>query len=93
MTKGKNIAWLVLVITGIVIILICSFFASYSVFASLITLGYANMLNEVSAILGMFAIQIIGVITWKTIKSAIKFLQNKVGYIPRKQRKQKSKRK
>lgn len=91
MMKGKNIAWIALVIVSIVIILICSFFASYSVFVSLITLGYANMLNEVSAILGMFLIQIIGVITWKTIKSAIKFLQNKVGYIPRKKRKRKSK--
>lgn len=91
MFKGKNILWLILTIIAIAFILFLSFFASYSVFVALITLGYANVLNEWSAIVGMFVIQIIGVMTWYVIKLGIKFYQKKVGYIPRKQRNQKIK--
>lgn len=70
----------VLCLITILVLLISSFFAAYTVFLSMIIALATHTLNTVVCIIGVFLIQGIGVLTWWIMKKLYRLYCSKTGF-------------
>lgn len=70
----------VLCLITMLLLLILSFFAAYTVFLSMIIALATHTLNTVVCIIGVFLIQGIGVLTWWIIKKLYRLYCSKTGF-------------
>lgn len=78
--KFEIAMYTVLGLVAMILLLVLSFFAAYTVFLSMLIALATHMLNTTVCILGVFLIQGIGILTWWITKKLYSLYCSKTGF-------------